>query len=46
MSDEPSEVVFELRKTARENRQTSMPLIFVDGKFMKTEEFNKNIIGA
>lgn len=35
---------FELRNIARKNRQMSMPMIFVDNKFITTRDFEKEYL--
>lgn len=35
---------FELRNIARKNRQSSMPLLFVENQFVPTSEFEKNYL--
>lgn len=40
----PTPKQFELRNIARANRQMSMPLVFVDEKFMKTMDFENSYL--
>lgn len=35
---------FELKKDARENRQRSMPLVYVNDKFTRTEDFESKYL--
>lgn len=41
---EPSKL-FQLRKDARDNKQMSMPLIYVDDVFVVTSKFEKKYLG-
>lgn len=45
MTTMPSGEQFELRNIARKNRQVSMPMMFVDGEFMTTKNFEKEYLG-